>query len=175
MGGEGSRMAWATGSRPAARPWTTGPLSRPAPLNGSFRLGGAPVSLPSHGTVRTGGTGWRTGAPSVASAVASTPRETAAQPDNYASDHSAENDERDAVVAALGVAPPMSEARRVTTQRVSWDTLCGLTDLKLELQAIAEEDEGGPRWAERVILLYGPPGCGKMLAVRPGAQQHHPF
>ena len=58
-------------------------------------------------------------------------------------------------------APIDAERNRVTRPNTSWDDVVGLGQVKTELQQIARELKGGPRWEDRLILLYGPPGCGK--------------
>lgn len=60
-------------------------------------------------------------------------------------------------------APPDAERNRVTRPSTTWDDVVGLAAIKTELQQVAREVEGGPRWADRLLLLYGPPGCGKGL------------
>ena len=60
-------------------------------------------------------------------------------------------------------APLDAERNRVTRPHTSWDDVVGLGQVKTELQQIAREMQGGPRWDDRLILLYGPPGCGKGL------------
>ena len=60
-------------------------------------------------------------------------------------------------------APLDAERNRVTRPNTSWDDVVGLGQVKTELQQIARELKGGPRWDDRLILLYGPPGCGKGL------------
>jgi hypothetical protein len=60
-------------------------------------------------------------------------------------------------------APIDAERNRVTRPNTSWDDVVGLGQVKTELQQIAREMQGGPRWDDRLILLYGPPGCGKGL------------
>ena len=58
-------------------------------------------------------------------------------------------------------APIDAERNRVTRPHTNWDDVVGLGQVKTELQQIARELKGGPRWEDRLILLYGPPGCGK--------------
>ena len=60
-------------------------------------------------------------------------------------------------------APLDAERNRVTRPNQQWDDVVGLGQVKTELQQIARELKGGPRWDDRLILLYGPPGCGKGL------------
>ena len=60
-------------------------------------------------------------------------------------------------------APIDAERNRVTRPNTSWDDVVGLGQVKTELQQVAREVRGGPRWDDRLILLYGPPGCGKGL------------
>ena len=60
-------------------------------------------------------------------------------------------------------APIDAERNRVTRPNHQWDDVVGLGQVKTELQQIARELKGGPRWEDRLILLYGPPGCGKGL------------
>jgi len=60
-------------------------------------------------------------------------------------------------------APIDAERNRVTRPNTSWDDVVGLGQVKTELQQVARELKGGPRWDDRLILLYGPPGCGKGL------------
>jgi hypothetical protein len=60
-------------------------------------------------------------------------------------------------------APLDAERNRVTRPNTSWDDVVGLGQVKTELQQVAREVKGGPRWDDRLILLYGPPGCGKGL------------
>ena len=60
-------------------------------------------------------------------------------------------------------APIDAERNRVTRPNCQWDDVVGLGQVKTELQQVAREVKGGPRWDDRLILLYGPPGCGKGL------------
>ena len=60
-------------------------------------------------------------------------------------------------------APLDAERNRVTRPNTSWDDVVGLGQVKTELQQVAREVKGGPRWDDRLILLYGPPGGGKGL------------
>ena len=99
--------------------------------------------------VRTGGTGWR-----AAPAPAAAPTAPA--------DAADEAVDRDATAAAARRRADVRGAARDDAEG-KLGRACGLEDLKLELSAIASEDDGGLRSSERVILLYGPPGCGKML------------
>ena len=69
-------------------------------------------------------------------------------------------------------APLDAERNRVTRPNQQWDDVVGLGQVKTELQQIARELRGGPRWDDRLILLYGPPGCGKVRWAREAVARH---